>query len=133
MEVKKKRRSSESEYAPSQEEGEQGEEKSASASEVEEEDQSSQFEEMKKREPLPPPVPPVQTITAPEIHEIPQAITTDFPLPAELELDESELQIDEELMKGDDTIFQELLMGDINLPMCQEPPGLEGDPMEGPP
>ncbi|KAM3173054.1 hypothetical protein ACTXT7_013277 [Hymenolepis weldensis] len=132
VEVKKKRRSSESEYAPSQEEGERGEEKSASVSEVEEEDQSSRFEEMKKRKPLPP-VPPVQTITAPEIHEIPQAITTDFPLPAELELDESELQIDEELMKGDDTIFQELLMGDINLPMCQEPPGPEGDPMEGPP
>ncbi|VDL61586.1 unnamed protein product [Hymenolepis diminuta] len=131
VEVKKKRRSSESEYAPSQEEGEQGEEKSASASGVEE-DQSSQFEEMKKRKPLPP-VPPIQTNTAPEIHEIPQAITTDFPLPAELELDESELQIDEELMKGDDAIFQELLMGDINLPICQEPPGPEGDPMEGPP
>nr|CDS28571.1 remodeling and spacing factor 1 [Hymenolepis microstoma] len=141
VETKKKRRSSESEYAPSQEEEEEQGRKSPSAAEVEEEkikegeewkaEHGLEDEKVENRKPLLS-VPPVQTITVPEVHEIPQGIATDFPLPAELELDESELQIDEELMKGDDTIFQDLLMADINLPMSQEPPGSEGGPVEGP-
>ncbi|VDO05241.1 unnamed protein product [Rodentolepis nana] len=142
VETKKKRGSSESEYAPSQEEEEEEQGgKLPSAVEAEEEkvkegeelkkEHALEDEGMENRNPLPS-IHPVQTITAPEIHEIPQGITTDFPLPPELELDESELQIDEELIKGDDTIFQDLLMGNINLPMSQEPPGPEGGPVEGP-